>query len=125
MQDLILVLLEKADPITLASLTGMYLLLSKKVALIKKDVEMIDKAVNNRAAEELTLSQEVTAMYRDVNKLTTSIAVYNEKIDHIEKQIDDHRKVDEETFKTLAEDIHNLACKAPRRVKRGNKACDE
>ena len=111
--EIINLLLENSDPLTLSSMVCVYFLLGKKIALIKKDVEMIDKAVNNRAAEEMTLSQEVSVIFKKISTISKDLALYDQKVNYVKEQITLHREVDEKTFEQLAKDINNLACKFP------------
>tara|TARA_R110002126_G_scaffold79757_3_gene197825 strand:+ start:1494 stop:1823 length:330 start_codon:yes stop_codon:yes gene_type:complete len=72
---------------------------------INRKLNTVDKAVNNRAPEDMTLSQEVSEIHRkvDLNAATTS-----RNIEYIKKEIDAHRDIDEKTFVDLAKDIKKI-----------------
>jgi hypothetical protein len=68
---------------------------------INKKLTVVDNAVNNRPAGSPTLSQEVSEIHRKVD-------VSAVKQDYITKELDAHRKVDEETFEDIATDFKKI-----------------
>tara|TARA_R110000772_G_scaffold123755_3_gene230147 strand:- start:275 stop:595 length:321 start_codon:yes stop_codon:yes gene_type:complete len=68
---------------------------------INKKLTVVDKAVNNRPADSLTLSQEVSEIHRKVE-------VAGAKTEYIIKEVDAHREVDEKLFAQIGEDIKGL-----------------
>lgn len=110
-------LIKGTDPLVLTTLVVIYLVLINKIALIKKDVERIDKSTNHRKEGQITMSQEVSEINQGVSKLYTKIELHANDLEHVKEQIKQHREEDEKVFNQLAEDIHKLACKpAPRRT---------
>jgi hypothetical protein len=95
----------KTDPIVLLAIISGFGYLLHKLILIKKDVDYINKAVNDRGEDELTMSQEIKVIGIQVGKLTTKTEVQVKEIAYVKEQIDLHREVDEKTFEQLAEDI--------------------
>ena len=68
---------------------------------INKKLNTVDKAVNNRPADSLTLSQEVSEIHRKVD-------VADVKSDYMIKELDAHRAIDEKEFSDIAKDIKGL-----------------
>jgi hypothetical protein len=68
---------------------------------INKKLSVVDKAVNNRAPESLTMSQEVSEIHRKVDVSAT-------KADYMIKELDAHRDVDEKAFLEIGKDIKGL-----------------
>jgi len=62
----VLELLKDYDITTVVVGISIYLLLSKKIKIVDNAVNHVDKAVNNRGADELTLSQEVTLIRKEL-----------------------------------------------------------
>lgn len=59
-------LLEGKDLLTVGITVGAYLLISNKIKVVSNSVTHVDKAVNGRNAGELTLSQEVSCIHREL-----------------------------------------------------------
>ena len=112
-------LISSTDPIVLITIIVIYLVLGKKIALIKKDVERIDKSTNHRDEGQITMSQEVSQISTLVSKLYTKIEVQAAELSHVKTQVDLHRQADEKIFSELASNIELLAKKpAPRRTQK-------
>lgn len=93
--------LEKYDLLTILIVGALYLWFRKKLDTMDKRVQSVDHAVNNRPPGTPTLSQEISEIHRKVDVTST-------KIEYIEKEIEEHRRVDEVTFKLLTDDISEL-----------------
>lgn len=111
MIEIIKELVGKTDPVVLIAIIGGVMYLLTKIKLLQKDVDYINKAVNDRGEDELTMSQEIKIIGIQVNKLNTKTEVTVKEISHIKHQIDLHRDIDEKTFEKLAEDIAVLSDK--------------
>jgi hypothetical protein len=68
---------------------------------VNKKLNTVDKAVNQRGPDALTISQEVSEIHRKVDVSAT-------KNDYIIKELDAHREVDEKQFLGIATDIKGL-----------------
>jgi hypothetical protein len=72
---------------------------------INRKLNTVDKAVNNRAPDALTLSQEVSEIHRKVNMNNTTTS---RNIEYIKKEIDLHIEVDEQEFLKIGKDIKKI-----------------
>ena len=68
---------------------------------INKKLNTVDKAVNCRPENSMTISQEVSEIHRKVD-------VAGVKADYMIKELDAHREVDEKEFSDIAKDIKGL-----------------
>ena len=94
----ILELLEKYDLPTLILGLGFFM-------YIKTKLKQVDKAVNNRAPQSLTLSQEVSEIHRKVDVNATTQA---RNIEYIKKEIDNNKISSEKQFSIIGKDIKSL-----------------
>jgi hypothetical protein len=130
MIDIVEKLIDKTDPITLVALVVGYLALNKSLSLVKKDVDYINKAVNDREAGDVTMSQEVKKIWKLLSELTVKLEKHIVELTYVKKEIDAHRSVDEQAFLQMKDDLANLSCKFPkgrpskRNSKKDDKDCD-
>lgn len=117
METILKTLLEVTDPIVLLGMISAYLVITKKIELVKKDVERIDKSTNHRKEGEITLSQEVSQMNSIISKLYTKTEITNNDLIYIKNQIDEHRATDEKIFVQLANDIRLLSEKVTPKIR--------
>ena len=68
---------------------------------INQKLNTVDKAVNQRPLDSMTLSQEVSEIHR---KVDVSIV----KSDYMIKELDAHRETDEKEFLEISKDIKGL-----------------
>lgn len=68
---------------------------------INKKLNTVDKAVNQRPQDSMTISQEVSEIHRKVDVSAT-------KTDYMIKELDAHRELDESTFLGIASDIKDI-----------------
>ena len=68
---------------------------------INKKLNIVDKAVNQRPPEQMTLSEEVSEIHRKVDVSIVST-------EYLVKEVDLHRKVDEAKFIQISADIKGL-----------------
>ena len=68
---------------------------------LNKKLNAVDKAVNCRPADSLTMSQEVSEIHRKVD-------VSAIKQEYIAKELDAHRDVDEKEFKKIQQDVATI-----------------
>ena len=68
---------------------------------INKKLNTVDKAVNCRPENSMTISQEVSEIHRKVD-------VEAVKADYMIKELDAHRDIDEKEFSNIAKDIKGL-----------------
>lgn len=68
---------------------------------INKKLNTVDKAVNCRPENSMTISQEVSEIHRKVD-------VAGVKTEYIIKELDAHREIDEKEFSDIAKDIKDL-----------------
>jgi hypothetical protein len=109
--EIVKFLIDKTDPIVLlVMLAGIGYILNR-ISLIKKDVSYINNAVNDREKGELTISQEVKAIFKKLSALTVKLEVHITELEYVKREVDAHRKIDEVTFKKLASDISRLTKK--------------
>ena len=94
----ILELLEKYDLPTLILGVGFFM-------YIKTKLKQVDKAVNNRAPQSLTLSQEVSEIHRKVDVNATTQA---RNIEYIKKEIDNNKISSDKQFLSIGKDIKSL-----------------
>jgi hypothetical protein len=71
---------------------------------LNKRIQVVDKAVNQRPQGQMTISEEVT----EINHKLDQFAL---EMNHVKKQIDEHRKIDEQSFLRIEKDIRILAGK--------------
>jgi hypothetical protein len=94
----ILELLEKYDLPTIILGLGFFM-------YIKTKLKQVDKAVNNRAPQSLTLSQEVSEIHRKVDVNATTQA---RNIEYIKQEIDSNKISSEKQFSIIGKDIKSL-----------------
>ena len=94
----ILELLEKYDLPTLILGLGFFM-------YIKTKLKQVDKAVNNRTPQSLTLSQEVSEIHRKVDVNATTQA---RNIEYIKQEIDNNKISSEKQFSIIGKDIKSL-----------------
>lgn len=68
---------------------------------LKKKVETVDKAVNQRTPDQPTLSQEVSEIHRKIDLSTI-------RQEYLVKEIDAHRSLDEKEFLRISKDIRDI-----------------
>jgi hypothetical protein len=68
---------------------------------INKKLNIVDKAVNRRPPDSMTLSEEVSEIHRKVD-----VAIVSSE--YLVKEVDLHRKVDEAKFIQICADIKGL-----------------
>lgn len=68
---------------------------------VKKKLEVVDKAVNQRGPGQMTLSEEVSEIHRKVD----IVSVQHE---YLVKEIDAHRSLDEKEFVRIGKDIRDI-----------------
>jgi hypothetical protein len=71
---------------------------------INKRIQVVDKAVNQRPQGSMTISEEVTQINHKLDQFTL-------ELNHVKKQVDEHRKIDEQSFLRIEKDIRILASK--------------
>lgn len=96
MEDFLQILnaLKDYDVITIILGTVVYL-------HIKKKLETVDKAVNQRGPGQMTISQEVSEIHRKVDISAT-------KQEYLVREIDAHRALDEKEFIKIGKDIRDI-----------------
>ena len=94
----ILELLEKYDLPTIILGLGFFM-------YIKTKLKQVDKAVNNRTPQSLTLSQEVSEIHRKVDVNATTQA---RNIEYIKQEIDSNKISSEKQFSIIGKDIKSL-----------------
>ena len=72
---------------------------------INKKLNTVDKAVNCRTPDSMTISQEVSEIHRQVDMNATTQA---RNIEYIKNEMDRHRELDERTFVVISRDIKSL-----------------
>lgn len=68
---------------------------------VKKKLEVVDKAVNQRSPGQMTLSEEVSEIHRKVD-------IANVQQEYLVKEIDAHRSLDEKEFVRIGKDIRDI-----------------
>jgi hypothetical protein len=94
----ILELLEKYDLPTLILGLGFFM-------YIKTKLKQVDKAVNCRTPDAMTISQEVSEIHRKVDVNATTQA---RNIEYIKNEIDNNKDATEKTFQIISKDIKAL-----------------
>ena len=69
--EILLGLLDGKNVVTIAVTLVVYLLISNKIKVVSNSVTHVDKAVNGRTDGELTLSQEVSVIRRELREFKT------------------------------------------------------
>jgi len=72
---------------------------------INKKLTVVDKAVNCRPPEAMTISQEVSEIHRKVDVNATTQA---RNIEYIKKEMDNTKYLNEKQFSTIGKDIKDL-----------------
>jgi len=67
-----------------------------------KRLQIVDRAINHRPAGSPTISQEVS-------KISHQLDLFAKDLQYVKKEVDEHRKVDEVSFKRIEQDIRILA----------------
>jgi len=72
---------------------------------INKKLTVVDKAVNCRPPDAMTISQEVSEIHRKVDVNATTQA---RNIEYIKKEMDNNKDTSEKTFQCISKDIKAL-----------------
>ena len=72
---------------------------------INKKLNTVDKAVNCRTPDSLTISQEVSEIHRKVDVNATTQA---RNIEYLKNEMDNNKASTEETFQGISKDIKTL-----------------
>ena len=94
----ILELLEKYDLPTIILGLGFFM-------YIKTKLKQVDKAVNCRTPDAMTISQEVSEIHRKVDVNATTQA---RNIEYIKQEMDNNKLSSEKTFQGISKDIKSL-----------------
>ena len=94
----ILELLEKYDLPTLILGLGFFM-------YIKTKLKQVDKAVNCRTPDAMTISQEVSEIHRKVDVNATTQA---RNIEYLKNEMDNNKDLTEKQFLTIGKDIKSL-----------------
>ena len=94
----ILELLEKYDLPTLILGLGFFM-------YIKTKLKQVDKAVNCRTPDAMTISQEVSEIHRKVDVNATTQA---RNIEYLKNEMDNNKASTEKTFQFISKDIKSL-----------------
>ena len=72
---------------------------------INKKLNVVDKAVNCRKPDAMTISQEVSEIHRKVDVNATTQA---RNIEYIKKEMDNNKETSERTFQCISKEIKDL-----------------
>ena len=72
---------------------------------INKKLNVVDKAVNCRPPDAMTISQEVSEIHRKVDVNATTQA---RNIEYIKKEMDNNKETSERTFQCISKEIKDL-----------------
>jgi hypothetical protein len=95
---ILLELLKDYDLTTILFLVGCYYFIMKKI-------NIVDRAVNQRPQGSKTISDEVS-------EINHKMDLFSLDLEHVKKEMDEHRSIDEVAFKRIEEDLRTLARRA-------------